>query len=33
MLGAIGIFSFIILSAGTFVEAVLGRIIATLWRA
>ena len=33
MLGAIEIFSFIILSAGTFVEAVLGRIIATLWRA
>ena len=33
MLGAIGFFSFIILSAGTFVEAVLERIIATLWRA
>lgn len=33
ILGAIGIFSFIILSAGTFVEAVLERIIATLWRA
>lgn len=33
MLGAIGIFSFIMLSAGTFVEAVLERIIATLWRA
>ena len=33
ILGAIGIFSFIILSVGTFVEAVLERIIATLWRA